>query len=164
MNGSLYLRLAVVVALVAGTGTARGDVTVQGMTLDSDGTQVKIDQDKIWAVSLKSNTQFGEYVAPDGMGGYTLPLPDPHDDFIVRGLSKIGGMLKHARSGDLSQRFNANSNPVNLTFLPGPEYIKKYGKAEFKKHLESLLKILPKDHPDRKSLEEHLEELKKKGK
>jgi hypothetical protein len=164
MKGSDYLRLVAIVALVAGTiAPARGDVTPTGATLDSDGTVAKISQISIWAESLMTNTQFGNSSMPDGQGRYTLSLPDPPSTFIVRGSAVIGKTKKYARSADLPQKFD-DTKDLDLTFHTEEAYIKKFGKPEFKKHLESLLKILPKDHRERKSLERRLDELTKEEK
>jgi hypothetical protein len=160
MKHSACLRLGVVVTLVAWTnGTAGADVTVKGRTLDSKGSVIKIDQVFIFAEYADTLDYFGTPRPPDGAGGYTLPLNPPRK-FHVCGHTVMGGKDYLASTvNPLPPDFDFTNNSVDLMFYTHDEYMNKFGKIRYKKHLENLLKILPDNHPSRKTLGQKLDEI-----
>jgi hypothetical protein len=162
MNRSSSICLVVVVVLVPCTnGTARDDVTVQGRTLKADGSPVKIKEDKISAVYVDSNSQFGDSQNPNGAGGYSLslPKPKPSDLFLLRRTSFFDCAYHYGRSLPQPSDTDFSTTKVDIMYYLKPQYIEKFGKDDFKKHLEHLLKITPKDHPGRKHFQGCLDEI-----
>ncbi len=161
MNRLVYcVLIAVGSSLTFAALPARADVQVSGKTYAVSDTTTPLGGVTIQAYVNMKSSPIGDPVKSKDAGDYMLSVPAGYQFVVVYAPPEDTKLLPATKpdSGAFDGT-DGKSYHEDVSFYTAAEFQKKFGKDALQKHLNRLLKILPRDHPQVKKLKGLLDNL-----